>query len=247
MKVFLTMIKTESKLTLRCIDSIFFGVLFPVAFALILGLIFGDKPAFKGADYTYMQQSFGAIISIGICATGLMGVPLSVANYRHMKILKRYKVTPISPGILLFTQVMVQFLISLVSLIGVYIIVKLLFGYQMRGNFGAFILSYLLVMISIYGIGMMIASVAPNIKIVNLLCTLAYFPMLFLSGATVPYEIMPKAMQKCADVLPLTQGIKMLKASSLGLELDNMLVSVCIMAALAVISIIISIKCFKWE
>lgn len=93
----------------------------------------------------------------------------------------------------------------------------------------------------------MLASVAPNIKVANLLCTLVYFPMLFLSGATIPYEIMPKAMQKFADILPLTQGIKMLKGFSLGLKLNNMLFSICVMAVLAVITIVISIKCFKWE
>ncbi len=41
--------------------------------------------------------------------------------------------------------------------------------------------------------------------------------MLIFSGATPPYEVMPAALQKVADVLPLTQGIKLLKATSLGL------------------------------
>lgn len=247
MKAFLTMIKTESILTLRNMDSIFFGVLFPVAFAVILGLIYGNKPAFTGEDYTNLQVSFGAVISIGICATGLMGIPLSVSNYRHMKILKRYKVTPVSPGILLFTQVIVQLMISIVSMFGVLIVVKLFYGYQMRGSIGGFALSYLLVMISIYGLGMMLASVAPNMKIANLLCTLVYFPMLFLSGATIPYEIMPKAMQKVSDLLPLTQGIKLLKGVSLGLDNQNVLLSICVLSVIAIISILISIKFFKWE
>lgn len=247
MKALATMIRTEFKLTLRSIDSIFFGILFPMAFALILGLIYGNKPAFKGADYTSIQLAFGAVISIGICATGLMGIPLSISNYRHMKILKRYKVTPVSPGILLFTQVIIQFMISVVSSLGVLTVMKLLFHYNMSGNTGKFILSYLLVMVSIYGLGMMLASIAPNMKIANLLCTLLYFPMLFLSGATVPYEIMPKAMQRLSDIFPLTQGIKLLKEVSLGLNSQNILFAVCILAGVAVVSILISVKFFRWE
>lgn len=247
MRAFLTMIKTESKLTLRCMDSIFFGIAFPIGVALVLGFIYGDKLAFKDADYTFIQQSFGAIASIGVCVTGLMGVPLSIANYRHMKILKRYKVTPISPGVLLFTQVIIQLVIATTSLISVFVIDKLFFGYEMQGSVGIFILSYLLVIVALYGIGMMIASIAPNLKVANLLCTLIYFPMVFLSGATIPYEIMPRAMQRIADVFPLTQGIKLLKGSSLGLEMDNMMFSICIMIAFAVIGIAVSIKTFKWE
>lgn len=247
MRALLTMIKMEGRLTLRNMDSILFGMMFPMAMAVILGIIYGDKPAFEGADYTFMQQSFGAIVSIGICATGLMGVPLSVADYRHKKILKRFKVTPVSPGLLLFTQMIVQLVIAILSAVGVFVIMKLFFGYRMSGNFGAFILSYFLVLLAIYGIGMMLASIAPNIKTANLLCTLVYFPMLFLSGATVPYEIMPKAMQKVTDVLPLTQGIKLLKGFSLGVQPENIAFSICIMAAIAIICIITSIKFFKWE
>lgn len=247
MKAFLTMIKTESKLTLRQMDSIFFGILFPIGMAIVLGLIYSDKPAFEGASYTFIEQSFGAIISIGICATGLMGVPLSITHYRHMQILKRYKVTPISPGLLLFTQVIIQFGIALLSALGVYAVVKIFYGYQMAGSFLIFAPSYLLVVLAMYGIGMMIASIAPNIKTANLVCSLVYFPMLFLSGATIPYEIMPKAMQRIMNVLPLTQGIKLLKGFSLGLETDDILFSIIVLAVVAVLSILISVRFFQWE
>ncbi len=247
MKAFVAMIITESKLAIRSMDSIFFGMVFPMAMAIILGIIYKNKPAFEGADYTFMQQSFGAIVSIGICATGLMGIPLSVADYRHKKILKRFKVTPVNPGLLLFSQMIIQSVIAVVSSLGVYAVVKIFFEYRMEGSIIAFVLSYLLVMLAIYGIGMMLASVSPNIKTANLLCTLVYFPMLFLSGATVPYEVLPKAMQKVTDFMPLTQGIKLLKGFSLGNTPENLLFSICVMAVIALVSILISIKFFKWE
>ena len=247
MKAFRALMKTEIKLALRGMDSIFFGVLFPMGMALILGVIYGDKPAFEGAGYTELQQSFGAISAIGICATGLMGVPLSISEYRHRKILKRFKVTPVSPGMLLLIQVAVQFLIALLSFGAVTLVMMLLFGYRMPGSPWMFLFAYFLVILAMYGIGMMIASIAPNIKTANLLCSLVYFPMLFLSGATVPYEIMPKTMQRITDVLPLTQGIKLMKGFSLGTDMGNLLFPVILMICLAVISILISIRFFRWE
>jgi ABC-2 type transport system permease protein len=72
----------------------------------------------------------------------------------------------------------------------------------------------------IYSIGMMVAAISPNMKTANLLSSILYFPMLFFSGATLPYEVMPEVMQKVVDFLPLTQGIKLLKGISLGLPLD---------------------------
>ena len=52
-----------------------------------------------------MQQSFGAFVAVGICATGLMGLPLTIADYRDKKILKRFKATPVDPGLLLLVQI----------------------------------------------------------------------------------------------------------------------------------------------
>lgn len=82
-------------------NMVIFAVIMPLAALIILGLIYGANPAAEGADYTFMEQSFGALCTISICAGGLMGLPLVVSEYRERKILKRFKVTPVSPLILL--------------------------------------------------------------------------------------------------------------------------------------------------
>jgi len=194
-----------------------------------------------------MQLSFGAFATIGICATGLMGLPLVLSDYRDKKILKRFKVTPISPSTLLIIQVLISFVIAVFSALCTAIVSIAIFGYTMPGSIINYILSFLLLTLTIYSIGMLIASLAPSIKIANLVCTLLYFPMLFLSGATVPYEIMPKALQTVANVFPMTQGIKLLKATSLGEPASDMLLQILIMVVVSLICIIISIKYFKWE
>lgn len=247
MRALKALLKVEGRLAIRSMDSIFFGIFFPMGLVLLLGAIYGAKPAFEGAGYSFMQQSFGAIATIGICATGLMGLPLTLSDYRNKKILKRFKVTPVSPGLLLLVQIIISFVISIISGLAVFGISVIFFGYKMIGSTGAFLLAYLLVTVSMYGLGMFLASVSPNIKTANLLCTIVYFPMVFLSGATVPYEIMPPAMQKVVDFLPLTQGIKLLKGISLGEDIGNVLFPVILLAAIALITTALSIKLFKWE
>ena len=102
-------------------------------------------------------------------------------------------------------------------------------------------------MISMFSIGMLVGGVSPNIKIASVLASLLYFPMLIFSGATLPYEVMPAALQKVADVLPLTQGIKLLKATSLGLPAENGMASLIVMAVIAVVCGGLSIRFFQWE
>lgn len=71
--------------------------------------------------------------------------------------------------------------------------------------------------------------------------------MLLLSGATLPYEILPDALRRIADIMPLTQGIKLLKAASLGLPLENVLLPVCILGILLLCCSVIAVKFFRWE
>lgn len=50
---------------------------------------------------------------------------------------------------------------------------------------------FLLVTVSIYSLGMLVASVAGNIKTANLLCTVLLFSDADFSGATLPYGYAP--------------------------------------------------------
>ena len=247
MKTFRTMLKNELKLSLRGMDMFIFAICVPLVVLIILGVIYGNKPAYDNAEYSFLEQSFGAISTIAICAGGVMGLPLVVSDYRNKKILKRFKVTPVSPAMILSVQVVIYTIYALVSLLLVYLTAKLIFGFQLSGNILHFISGYFLVMLSIFSIGMMVGGVAPNTKIAGIIASILYFPMLIFSGATLPYEVMPPALQKVADVLPLTQGIKLLKAASLGLPVDSVFVPIIVMAALAVICIAISLRFFKWE
>ena len=117
----------------------------------------------------------------------------------------------------------------------------------MRGSTAAFLLSYLLVMLSMFSIGMMVGGLAPDTKTASIAACVLYFPMLLLSGATLPYEVMPTVLQRIADFLPLTQGIKLLKASSLGLPMGNVLLPVLVLSDTACLLQSDCCQVFKWE
>ena len=134
-----------------------------------------------------------------------------------------------------------------VSLILIYLVGSLFFGVRLPGSVGIFLASYLLVMLSTFSIGMMVGGVAPNMKVASIVASVLYFPMLIFSGATLPYEVMPTALQRIADILPLTQGIKLLKAASLGLPIEVAWLPLVVMVALIIICGGIAVKFFKWE
>lgn len=247
MKAFSTFLKTELKLSFRGIDMFIFAICMPVVILVLIGIINGNNPAFEGAEYTFLEQSFGAISTIAICAGGLMGLPLVLSGYREQKILKRLKVTPVSPVMLLAVQLIIYMIYSVISLALIFIVAKLFWNFSIKGNILQFLGSYFLVMLSMFSIGLMVGGVAKNSKSAGSIASILYFPMLIFSGATLPYEVMPEIMQKIVDVLPLTQGIKILKASTLGLPIDNIIFPIILMISIFVVCSIISVKFFKWE
>ena len=125
--------------------------------------------------------------------------------------------------------------------------IGVLFVRLMQGSAAVFLLCYLLVMLSMFSIGMMVGGLAPDTKTASIAACVLYFPMLLLSGATLPYEVMPAVLQRIADFLPLTQGIKLLKASSLGLPMENVLLPVLVLVILLICCSLIAVRFFKWE
>lgn len=247
MKTFRKMLKAELTLSIRGMDMLIFAICMPIVILIILGLIYGNKPAFEGAGYTFVEQSFGALVSISICGGGVMGLPLVISDYRSKGILKRFKVTPVSPAMLLTVQVVIYALYAFASLLTLFLVARLFFGYHLAGSWLEFLGGHLLVMVSMFSIGMMVGGIAPDMKMAGVLASVLYFPMLIFSGATLPYEIMPEVLRKFADALPLTQGIKLLKAASLGLPANSFFLPIIVMAALAFFCTCVALKFFKWE
>ena len=247
MNKFFMMLKTELKLSFRGMDMVIFALCMPVVIAAILGVIYGNKAAAPGVEYSFLEQSFGALSTIAICAGGVMGLPLLISDYRQKKILKRYKVTPTSPAFLLAVWVAIYAIYSLLSLVLVFGTLFLFFGCRFSGSFGIFLITYILVMLSMFSIGLMVGGLASDTKTASVVASILYFPMLIFSGATLPYEVMPSALQKVADILPLTHGIKLLKASSLGLSIELVWMPIVIMLAFMIVCGGIAIRFFKWE
>ena len=234
-------------MSLRGMDMVIFALCMPLVVLFVLGIIYGNKPAFEGAAYTFIDQSMGGIAAIAICAGGLMGLPLVVSDYRGKGILKRFKVTPVSPVMILAVQVTVYTLYALASLGTVMLTAMIFFKFELRGSGLEFAFGWLLVLVSMFSIGMLVGGIAKNSKQAGMIASVLYFPMLIFSGTTIPYEVMPKAMQRVVDVLPMTQGIKVLKAAALGLPAGEITIPVIILAVIALACTAASIKLFRWE
>ena len=246
-KSYLTLLKNEGKLSVRDMNMIIFSIAMPLVVLVVLGIIYGGKPAVPGADHTFLEQSFGAVCGISMCAGGLMGLPIVVSDYRERKILKRFQVTPMSPMLLVIVGLSIYIFYCVISLLLCGVAATVFWRVQLRGNGLAFFGSWLLTMLSTLSIGLLVGSAAKNSKQASVIACILYFPMLIFSGTTVPLEILPKAMQAAVRFFPFTMGVALMKETFLGIVAENAMGTVGVMIGVTVLCTALAVKLFKWE
>lgn len=246
MRRFLRLYRIEQKLFFRSADVFIFNLCMPVATLVMIALIAGGKNA-GDSGMTYLESAFASLTAVGICCSGFMSIPIVMVDYRDKKILKHFYCSPCSPAWILGADTICSAVMSALSAILVSAVAIAGFGYRMQGNPAAFVGAWLLTMVSMFSIGLLIASLCKTVKSMNVATSLVYFPMLFLSGAIIPYELLPKALQHVADVLPLGQGIQLMKTASMGVTNPGTGLKIGLLLGIAVICSLISVKTFQWE
>ena len=242
---FFNMYKVEQRLFFRSLDVIIFNLAMPSITFLIISLIAGNKAA-GNQGLTFLQSSYAALSTVGICCSAFMSIPIIIVDYRSQGVLKRMYCSPCSPARLLVCDTIASGIMAIISTLILTLIAIIFFGYTMKGNVMIYLGLWFLTMISMFSIGLTVASLCRTTKSMNIVTSLLYFPMLFFSGATIPAEIFPKGLRFFADILPLGVGINLLKSASIG-QYENIILPIIILSAITAICTFIAVKFFKWE
>lgn len=245
MKRFLSMYRVEQKIFFRSPDVILFCLAMPLVVFFVITMITGDKNA-ADSGLTYLQSAYVSLSTVGICCSAFMSIPITVVELRAQGILRRMYCSPCSPARLLACDTLCSGVIAALSTLILTVAAVVFFGYRMPGNVLAYIAVWLLTMLSMFSIGLMVASLCRTTKSMNVATSLLYFPMLLFSGATIPAEVFPGALRAVAGWMPLGVGIKLLKSVSMGYY-DRMVTPVLTLIAIAVICGTIAVRTFRWE
>ncbi|MGM9947805.1 ABC transporter permease [Floccifex sp.] len=244
MKRFRTMYLIEQKQFLRSPDVIIFNLTMPAVTLFVIAMIAGNRQAQNGL--TMIESSYVALSTVGICCNAFMSIPITIVENRASGILKRMYCSPCSVGWILACDILSCAMMAFLSTLILTILAIICFGYQMKGNIFIYGSVWILTMVSMFSIGMVVASLCKTVKTMNIVTTLIYFPMLLFSGAMIPVELFPERMQFIAKWMPLGTGIQALKKISAGYYQDLM-IPVLFLLTIGILCICISIKTFRWE
>lgn len=240
-------LRFEFKMFRRNYVTAFFLLIFPTTMLLIFGSIYGNEPNALYGGFGSVDMFVPAYSGIVIAVTGLMNIPLTLCEYREKEIFKRYRATPAKPSFVICSHLLINALMTTIGM-GILILVgSAVYHIRVTNNLAQCFLVFLVSILSIFSIGFFIGGIAPNMKAANSIAYLVFFPMLFLSGATIPYEILPSSVQKIAKLLPLSYTVSTMKSIWNGSTLQDNVIPLIILSGFAIIFLILCRITFKWE
>lgn len=242
MKAFIALLKIDLKLARRNRAVLIFNYLFPLIFFFVFG------QAFKAQQGSVILVVVTMVTVIGILGNGLFGAGMRAVQEREENILRRYKVTPITPVPLLAASMVTGVIIYLPSVILMLLLANRIYGMAVPSNLFSLFVFVCVGSMAIRAIGLIIAAVVNSNQEASILINLVYMPMLFLSGATFPLSFLPNWLQTITQFIPATYlmtGISRILQG--GETVAQNWKSVAALLIAAVVGLFIATKLFRWE
>ena len=196
MRAYIALFRSNMQLTLRDRSVLFFNYLFPFIF------FFAFAELFKAGTGSGIAYFVGTVLTMGILGNGLWGAGMRSVQEREANILRRFKVTPITPLPILMAAMVSGWLLYLpvpILLIG---LSHFKYGMPLPSNWISLFFMVSLGVCAFRAIGLILAAVTNTMQEAMIAIQLLYMPMLFLSGATMPSAILPKWAQTFAEFMP---------------------------------------------
>jgi ABC-2 type transport system permease protein len=247
MKSLLKMTWIEAKLFLREPVGAFFTLVFPLMMLFLFGSIYGNVPTQYFGGRGTVDISVPAYTAMIIATTSLMGLTITMAAYREKGVLRRLRTTPISPLVILVAQVIVLFMMTMIGMLVLVIAGKLVYNLHFDGDVLSVLAAFVLCTLSFFALGFVLAGLMPTARTAQVVGLVILYPMLFLSGAGFPRELLPESILKISTFLPLTYVVTLLRGLWIGDAWSLHLTEVIVLAGLLVLGVIVSMKTFRWE
>lgn len=245
---YLRLLYIKIKLFMREYVTVFFTLIFCPLILLLFGSVYGNEPSYLyGGGLGTVDVSIPGFTGLILCGNGIISFPIAVASSRDKGELRRYKMTPLSPMIYLFAEMVAYMLMSVVGILITVILGTVIFDAKFSGNIFYVIIGIILSVFAIFSCGMLVASVSKNSQSAQAIGMVVGFPMMFLSGASMPIEVMPEKLVQFTKALPLYHQVQMMRSLWVGKSFSDCYGNVLYLLATILVCSIVSLKFFKWE
>ncbi len=247
MRAFVKLTLTHLKLYVREPVAFFFTVVFAPMMLVLFGSIYGNDPVDLFGGYGTMDVSVPAYIALIIVTVGLMSVPVATTTYREQGVLRRFRATPLSPAVYMASELLQFYLMALAGVALLALVGRLAYHVRYDGNLFAIGLGFTLSALSIFALGYLLAGISPTPRFAQAVGMVLAFPMMFLSGATIPLQVMPESVQRLAQWIPLTYVVELMQGLWFGDPWRDLGKPIAVLIAVGLVSGAVAARTFRWE
>ncbi|MHC0035359.1 ABC transporter permease [Pseudoneobacillus sp. C159] len=245
MQTVLTHTKMELRLFFRETLALLFTFIVPAVSFVVFGMMFRSNTYEGGLDY--FQAYIPSMIAIIIFTTAFFSMGLQVVIDREKGVYKRLAGTPLDQKAIFTATIVKGFFAIYVGAIEILLIAKFGFGSDLTTNPLQFFVALTFCSVAFFSIGFIVSSLVKRMQTALGIAMIAMYPMMFLSGATLPLEALPEFLQKIAVVVPLTYVVNVLRDGWNGTLFETgALMDLLVLTGILVVSTIIGTKYFRW-
>jgi ABC-2 type transport system permease protein len=240
---FATLTRMRIQLTLRNKMFLFFSVIMPFGFFFLYAGVFARSIP------RVVQYFLGPVLALTVMGS-FWGLSAALVTFREQGILRRFHVTPVTPSDMLASSIVANFVLTLPTVLIEFLLAGSIFHVS---HFGDLLSAFLLITIgtvSFASMGLVVASVTNTMQETTVINQLIWFPLLFLSGATVPLANLPQVAKHVGLFLPATYLVTGLQSAIFAAMAPwslDVLLALCSLAVWAALTFFLSAQLFRWE
>jgi ABC-2 type transport system permease protein len=247
MRGFTNLTAMAIKLYLREPIAAFFTMAFPVLLLVLFGSIYGNEPSAMFGGYGSMDVSMPNYTGLILGSVGLLSIPITTAGYREQGILRRFRATPMHPLTYVAADVCTNLLMTVAGMLLLLVAGWVLYRVRFEGEFSSYLAAVVLGCLAMFSLGYLIASLAPGARLAQVIGMVIFYPMMFLSGAGMPIEILPESIRKISAFLPLTYVVNLLRGMWFGEAWSMHTIDVAVVIGMVLIVGGLAGRFFRWE
>ena len=237
----LTLTRMRVRLALRNKMFFFFSIVMPLGFFFLYSSVFG-----KGIPH---QVAFllGSVLGLNVMGS-FWGLSATLVTFREQGILRRFHVTPATATDMLVSSILANYALTLPTVIVELLLTRFFYHVHDLGNLLAIFLLVSIGTVSFGSLGLVIASVTNTMQETQVLNQLLWLPLIFLSGATIPFKALSNTVQHIALFLPATYLVHGLRnAIFMGDGPERVLLALGSLGIWFVLTLFLSSQLFRWE
>jgi len=200
----------EFRTGVRNKNLLLMNYLFPVGIYLMMSLIM------PGVNPLFQDKIIPAMITFGILAAALLGLPNPLVQAREAGIFRSYKINGVPAGNILLIPALSTILHIFVVAAIITLTAPLLFDAPSPVNLLLLALVVLATAVALSGLGILIGVVAPNSNLTVLYSQVIFLPSMIIGGVMIPYNILPEAAAKVSLLLPTTHAMNAFNGLAMG-------------------------------